>query len=132
MSDLISGTPRADISVSDETFRQILDLIANGKSLRQICAMPGMPNKATIFRRARKDTEFALEYAVARDMQADAIADDALYEATHATDYYLGRLAFDARRWYAGKVAAKKWGAKSHETADEGSDEMKNEPAGPV
>jgi hypothetical protein len=70
--------------------------------------------------------DFRQLYTIARDVGVDALADEALADATaqmRSEDVQAARLAFDARRWYAGKIAPKRWGDKvvnEHTGADGG------------
>jgi Bacteriophage Sf6, terminase small subunit-like len=56
----------------------ICDRLADGESLRAICAGDGMPNKATVFRWIGRHKDFRDQYAVAREVQADDILDEIL------------------------------------------------------
>jgi Bacteriophage Sf6, terminase small subunit-like len=56
----------------------ICDRLADGESLRAICADDGMPNKATVFRWIGRHKDFRDQYAVAREVQADDILDEIL------------------------------------------------------
>lgn len=90
-----------------------------------------MPARSTIFKWLGANTEFADQYARAREAQADAIFDDIL---TIADTMQMGkkvkrmpggkletvtgdmiehrRLQVDARKWMAGKLRPKKYGDK--------------------
>lgn len=67
---------------SQALFDAICERIANGESLRAICAEDGMPRQATVFRwlAADKQSEGLLceQYARAREAQADALFDQVL------------------------------------------------------
>ena len=56
--------------------------IADGESLRTICTDDDMPNRSTVFDWLGQHAEFADQYARAREMSAEADADDALHAAT--------------------------------------------------
>ena len=87
--------------------------LAAGESLLGICRDEGMPAEATVRRWALVDMDgFAAKYTQAREDQAHAIAEQAVEEAVKAEDPQLGRLAFDARRWFAGKVAPRIYGER--------------------
>lgn len=88
--------------------------LAEGKSLVEICKMPGMPSRATVYRWLRSSEEFREIMAIAHDDQADALADDILRIAdgcgkTKAAQNK-ARIQIDARKWYAAKVRPKKYG----------------------
>ena len=89
-----------------------LERIAEGRSMRSICSDADMPSWSTIWRWLDGDEAFRTQYARAREAQAHAIAEQAVQEATAAADAQLGRLAYDARKWFAGKVAPKVYGDK--------------------
>jgi hypothetical protein len=61
---------------SDELANRILERLADGDSLRKICAGDDMPNRSTVFRWLAAQAEFRDLYALARECQADAYADD--------------------------------------------------------
>jgi len=89
--------------------------LADGESLRSICDASAMPDKSTVLRWLMARGDFRDHYARARELGADAMAELALSEATAAMkpeDVQRARLAFDARKWWAGKVAPKKYGER--------------------
>lgn len=59
---------------SDEMAEQICSLIAEGKTVTQICRMKGMPPMRTIFRWLESHESFRQKYARARECQADVFA----------------------------------------------------------
>lgn len=108
----------------------VCELIAEGKTLREIAATDGMPSVNTIMRWLGEGgiPEFGNQYARAREAQADkmaeeilAIADDGLND-TYVDDdgkprtdqdvIARSRLRVDARKWLASKMAPKKYGDK--------------------
>lgn len=109
---------------------EICERIAEGESLRAICAADDMPNKATVFKWLAADRAFSDQYARARECQADALADEVVYiadtpqigtksvskatglEITEGDMIEHRRLQVDARKWMAGKLAPKKYGNK--------------------
>lgn len=60
----------------------------------------------------------AAQVARAREAQAHAIAEMALEEAVNAKDAGLARLAFDARRWFAGKMMPRTYGDRPEPQAE--------------
>jgi hypothetical protein len=100
--------------------------IAEGKSVRTICLPDDMPHMTTIFEWIANRPEFSKQYAYARDMQADKMAEETIQIADDGlNDTYLdddgnkrtdhdviarSRLRVDARKWYASKLAPKKYG----------------------
>lgn len=123
-------------SIADD----ICSRIAEGQSLRTICRDEGMPDKATVMRWLEKEDAqlFRDQYARARDAQADYYAeeiidiadeevtmikrskhnggedDDGLEQEVvfDPTAVARNRLRVDARKWYASKLAPKKYGDK--------------------
>ncbi len=112
--------------------------LAEGETLRAICRDKAMPDKATVLRWLADKTEvdFRDQYAHARDMQADALFDEALEIADDASGDWTvdkdgkkaldhehiqrSRLRVDTRKWAAGKMAPKRYGDKIQHTGDGG------------
>lgn len=112
----------------------ICERIANGESLRAICEAEDMPDKATVLRWLAKEEHeaFRVQYARARETQADSIFDEILDIADDARNDWMKRnhgdsdpgwvengealrrsaLRIDARKWMAGKLKPKKYGEK--------------------
>lgn len=107
---------------------EICERLADGESLRTICAAENMPNRATVFRWLAANTEFRDQYNAARDAQADALADEILDIADDSQgDTYVdaegrqrvdseaiarSRLRVDARKWIAAKLKPKAYGER--------------------
>lgn len=88
----------------------ICEKLAEGASLRSICEAEGYPAESTVRLWVVDDREgFAAQYARSRDIGLDCRADAAVDAAKRAKDAGLGRLAFDADRWYLSQLAPKKW-----------------------
>jgi hypothetical protein len=83
-----------------------------GRSLRSICLDPDMPDIKTVFNWLGKHPSFVQQYTHAREVQGHVTADLAIDDAVVAKDAGLGRLAWDARRWHASKMAPKTYGDK--------------------
>jgi hypothetical protein len=73
----------------------ICERIANGEPLRAICREDGMPSWVTVYDWINKDESFALRFARARDLGADAIAESTLEIADDATNDWMERLDKD-------------------------------------
>lgn len=111
---------------------EICGRLANGQSLREICANEDMPGKSTVFQWLAAHAEFADQYARARAAQIEhwadeivEIADDgtndwierqnsdgSTYEAVNSDHINRSRLRVDTRKWLMSKLAAKKYGDK--------------------
>jgi hypothetical protein len=61
----------------------------------------------------QKHDEFFKDYTRAREMQGHTHAAMAIEAATKAKDAALGRLAYDALKWHAGRMAPKVYGDKT-------------------
>ena len=65
------------------------------------------------FMASKADNEFSGNYARAREIQGLANAALAIEAATNAKDAGLGRLAYDALKWHAARLAPKVYGDKT-------------------
>lgn len=121
-------------------FNIICDRIAKGESLRSICKDKDMPCADTVtkFLREKADQNEILQYARARDQQADRIAEEVIEIADDGSNDWMesndpdnpgwkfngehaqrSRLRIDARKWFAGKVAPKKYGDRQIISGDD-------------
>lgn len=83
---------------------------ARPKSLRQICQMKGMPKLSTVFEWLQQHEAFADQYARARSIQADVMADETVMIADTERDPAKARIRVDARKWFSSKLVPKKYG----------------------
>jgi len=93
----------------------ICERLSRGESLRSICRDEGMPDEATVRQWALDDYQgFYSQYARARDLGLDAMADEvlAIADTDAGEDVQRSRLRFDARRWYLSKLAPKRYGER--------------------
>lgn len=114
---------------TQELFDRICERIADGESLRAICADEDMPDKSSVMRWLNEREELQDQYARAREIQADALFDDILDIADNGVNDWIeanadepekyngdnvqrSRLRIDARKWMAGKLRPKKYGEK--------------------
>lgn len=110
-----------------EVASAICDKIAEGESLRAICAADDMPDRTTVRRWLSQNEDFRLQYAHAREEQADFYADEIVDIADEAEDAQIARLRVDARKWKASKLAPKKYGDRTtHEHTGEGGGAIKS------
>ena len=121
---------------SEQIASEICERISDGKSLRSITSDTRMPGMTAVCKWLAdgEHEDFAKQYARAREIQADTLADEILQIADDAendtytdkdgnqrTDYEAvnrSRLRVDARKWYASKVAPKKYGDKLTHAGD--------------
>ena len=97
----------------------ICDLIADGQSLRSICRRDDMPTTSTVCRWLTLLPTFAEQYTRARELQADALADEITDIADDKTgDPQRDRLRVDARKWVASKLKPKKYGERTLHGSD--------------
>ena len=83
----------------------ILSRLEDGESLSSICRDSKMPSWSTVHRWIDDDTDFAGQVTRAREAGYFKRAEDAVRDAKVAEDPAKGRLAFDAERWYLGKLS---------------------------
>lgn len=112
-------------SFTPEIGEKVCELLAEGKSLRQIAQIKGMPKPGLVCKwlAAEENAAFREQYARAREAQADTLADETL-DIVDAKDgdVQRDRLRFDQRRWYTSKVAPKKYGDRTELTGAGGKD----------
>jgi hypothetical protein len=99
--------------------------------MRSVCKDEGMPSMQTVFSWLRTKPEFLEQYTRAKDESADALVDEMLDIADHATNDWMeqhdkdnvgyrlngeainrSRLRVDTRKWIASKLKPKKYGEK--------------------
>lgn len=132
-------SPRADLQATGRpsSYTQVLaDLIcerlADGESIRTICADEAMPSKSTVFRRLADENNRAFrdQYARAREAQVDALVDEMLDIADDGSNDWMERknadgenigwaengeamrrstLRIETRKCIAGKMRPKKY-----------------------
>lgn len=111
-----------------DTRDAILDKISVGKSLREICAVKGMPSESLVRKWAVQDEAFGAQYARAREAGMEALADEILQIADSQEGDVLvtedgreivnhdaiqrAKLRVDTRKWLMSKIAPKKYGDK--------------------
>lgn len=125
-----------DMSVAADA---VLEGIAEGGSLREVCGKPGLPSVTTFMRWLADERNETLRerYARARELQAEYMAEDILTIADEecttvradkhgtqddgdgktevvfdSTAVQRNRLRVDARKWLLSKLAPKKYGDK--------------------
>lgn len=105
--------PRA-IEFKQNVADAICEAIADGKSLRSICKQSNMPTTSTVCKWLSVVPSFAEQYTRAREMQADALADEITDIADETTgDPQRDRLRVEARKWVAAKLKPRKYGERS-------------------
>ena len=99
-----------------ELAERICNLLMEGQSLRSICKGDDFPHIATVLAWLHRHEEFHEQYVRAREIQAEVMAEDILMLADGSTEeagsVAKARLQVDARKWYASKVATRRFGDK--------------------
>jgi hypothetical protein len=98
-----------------ELAQTICARLANGETLRRICADHKMPGRSTIARWLIRFHEFRDQYTRAREVQADILAEEIIDIADEcrgrgAADVHRARLRCDSRKWFVSKVRPKVYG----------------------
>ena len=107
---------RPDMAFDEAIADKVLDMLADGLSLRAICRTNGLPSGAVVRKWLARNPDFARQYAYAREEQADTLFDETLAIADaigdDATNEQIRRaqLQIDTRKWLAGKLRPKKYG----------------------
>ena len=96
--------------------RLILHRLAEGMSLRKICAEEGMPCQGTVFNWLHEREDFARDYERARLLQAQLKFEQAWEEAeTVAPGTVAGaRLRVETLKWQASRLAPTSYGARGN------------------
>lgn len=113
---------------SDELATEICESLMIGRSLRKICEREDMPHIVTIMRWLAQDkSDFCIQYAHARQVQAEYLLDEALDIADESFNdieivdgnervnnevIQRSKLRIDTRKWMIEKLAPKKYGNK--------------------
>lgn len=102
-----------------ELAAEICAELADGKSLRTVCAGEGMPDRKTVFRWLRENEAFLEMYDRAKKEGADALVDDMQDISDNMRiDHNHKRIMVDTRKWIASKLKPKKYGEKLAVDAD--------------
>ena len=97
---------------TQEKADEICKMLADGITLQTICTLPEMPDRQTVHNWMKSHPDFFDAYTYARQLQADSLAEQVIFEAMNSHDAPIGRLRMDALKWYASKLAPKKYGDK--------------------
>jgi bisphosphoglycerate-dependent phosphoglycerate mutase len=95
---------------SSELARNICQQIAEGKSLKTICATDDTPAVSTLFEWLNNNKEFSELYAQAKSQQADAFIEEMLVISDTESDVQRARLKIDTMKWVASKLKPKVYG----------------------
>lgn len=113
--------------------------IIEGKSIQEICSADDMPAKSTVFKWLNDIEGFSDQYAQAKELQAEQMAEEILHIADDGTNDFVTRknkdgsdyvafdhehvqrskLRVDARKWLMSKMLPKKYGDRQQIVGDE-------------
>lgn len=104
---------------SEALVNRLLEELTKGKSLRSACELKGMPVVTTVLRWLSDPSKpgFCIQYARACEARAELLTDEIISLADDVStasseNIAKARLQIDARKWYASKLAPKKYGDK--------------------
>jgi hypothetical protein len=117
---------RSYLTYSPELADRVCELMIEGQSLRQVCEMPGMPSRQSIFNWLEKNEEFRQRYEIARLMQVECWAHEIIEIADDTSGDFVinergervvdheninrARLKIDARKWLMSKLHPQRYG----------------------
>lgn len=111
----VTKRPTAPHSIfSEELWKRFLALVEEGKTVREIPQIDGMPAWDTLRRWMRQDEELSSQYAHARTKAADAFEAEIIERARSANpeDAAAARLHVDTLKWIMARRAPKVYGDK--------------------
>ncbi len=98
---------------SDDQIDEMLERMGQGETLTSISSDARMPSMASMMRWEEVQDALGERITQARARGWTARAEKAVVAAQTAEDAPLGRLSFDAERWFLGKMYPKKFGDKT-------------------
>lgn len=98
---------------SDDQIDEMLERMGQGETLTGISSDARMPSMASMMRWEEVQDDLGARITQARARGWTARAEKAVVAAQTSEDAPLGRLAFDAERWFLGKMYPKKFGDKT-------------------
>jgi hypothetical protein len=111
---VVSGRVGRPTVLDDEMQERVLDGLADGLSLVEICAKPGLPDRRTVQRHIERDADFAARIARARELGADAmdaqVAD--LIRNVTPESAAADRIKLSALQWRAAKLNPRRYSDK--------------------
>jgi hypothetical protein len=99
---------------SEALAAEICRRLADGELLCDICRPTRMPSRDTVRRWQSEYGPFRDRYAIARDQQVDALAEEAIQIArsADADTVAVCRLQIDTIKWLIAKIAPRRYGEK--------------------
>lgn len=116
--------------MTQELVKELLDRIASGEYVEQICQDDHMPHHTTVFRWLAKDAEFASQYTLAKKHHADALEDQmARIERdveSGLLDPNAARVVLQSRQWRAGRLSPSKYSDRQIIQGDKTADPVQH------
>lgn len=97
---------------ADDQIEEMLRRMGEGETLTSIAQDARMPSVPTMWRWEERQDELGERITRAREQGYVSLAEKARDKAQKAEDPQKGRLAFDADRWFLGKMCPKRFGDK--------------------
>lgn len=119
----VTTTQKPGVYFSEELLSEILERVACGENIYNICDQPGYPTRRSFFRWVINDAQIREKYEFALTARQHAMAE----EIVHISDSPVGslesgatdsgavqkqRLQVDTRKWILSKLVPKKYGDK--------------------
>lgn len=117
---------------TEEKATLFCDRIAGGRTVRSVCADEDMPTAKTVYTWLNENESFLKQYARAKELHADAMADQILEiadtaDADNVCDEFgnikpnhewiaRSKLRVDSRKWLLSKIMPRKYGDKVEQT----------------
>lgn len=111
---VVPGGPGRPTSFTEETAEAILNGLADGLSLVEICQQPGLPDRRTVQRWIERDGDFAARIARARELGADAMDHEVakLIQSVKPETAQADRVKLAALQWRAAKLNPRRYSDK--------------------
>ena len=95
----------------DKLATKICDRIADGETLRTICAEPAMPSRSTVHQWLRDYEEFQKDYAVSMKLRSDSLVDEMLDVARNVTPETVNavKVHLSVLKWLSPRLNPKKY-----------------------
>ena len=104
------------MALTEDEEKAVLEGLAEGRSLRNVCSQPNMPSIWQVMRWLDKSPAFEQQYARARQIQGEVHFEEILEVTekvkTGEIDPQSGRVVIDAMKWAASKLRPKVYGDK--------------------
>lgn len=113
---------------TEERGREVCEMVAEGRTLAQICKRVGIGGISTIFNWERDTPAFAKLYAHARINSADSYAQEAITEVRGAYDAEtanIARVRSQVLMWMAGRMNPRRYGETQHHDVNVGVEHTK-------